>query len=73
MQIKEIAKYNENTIEFVLKEVRAHMKNKTLRNLVEERSLTSVQNISALKILDKKYRKYLLKYSQLYWLGNNYF
>lgn len=63
---KEIAKFNENTVNFVLKEVRAHMKNKSLRNLVEERAATSPQNMSALKILDKNYSEYLLKYSQLY-------
>ncbi|WP_409201059.1 archaeosine tRNA-ribosyltransferase [Methanobrevibacter sp. DSM 116169] len=63
---EEIAKYNEDTIDFVLKEVRAHMKNRSLRNLVEERSLTSPQNLSTLKILDKKYKDYLLKYTQIY-------
>ena len=63
---KELAKFNENTIDFVLKEVRAHMKNRSLRNLVEERSGTTPQNMSALKIVDKNYSEYLLKYSQIY-------
>ncbi|MCC7553789.1 MAG: archaeosine tRNA-ribosyltransferase [Methanobacteriaceae archaeon] len=63
---EDISKFNKKIINFVLKEVRVHMKNKTLRNLVEERSVTSPQNISALKIIDKNYKEYLLKYSQLY-------
>ncbi len=42
------------------------MKNSSLRNLVEERSLTSPQNVSALKILDKQHKDYLLEYSQLF-------
>ena len=37
-----------------------------LRNLVEERSLTNPQNVSALKILDKEHENYLLEYSQLF-------
>lgn len=63
---KELEKYNLNTLEFVIKEIQTHMKNKSLRNLVEERSNTNPQNISALKILDKKYMDYLLEYTQLY-------
>ena len=59
-------KYNLNTLKFVIKEIQTHMKNKSLRNLVEERSNTNPQNISALKILDKKYMDYLLEYTQLY-------
>jgi len=42
------------------------MKNSSLRNLVEERSLTNPQNVSALKILDKEHENYLLEYSQLF-------
>ncbi|MDR2623979.1 MAG: archaeosine tRNA-ribosyltransferase [Methanobrevibacter sp.] len=57
---------NNKNIEFVLKEVREHMKNGTLRNLVEERSLTSPQNMTALKLLDKNHQVYLQKYTRLY-------
>lgn len=64
--IKEIEEYNKNTIDLVLRKIRTHMKNKSLRNLVEERSNTTPQNNSALKILDKNYEKYLLEYTQLY-------
>ena len=63
---EELEKYNLNTLKFVIKEIQTHMKNKSLRNLVEERSNTNPQNISALKILDKKYMDYLLEYTQLY-------
>lgn len=63
---KDIEKYNLETLNFVIKEIRAHIKNKSLRNLVEERSVTSPQNISSLKILDKNYIDYILEYSPLY-------
>lgn len=63
---KELEKYNKNTVDFVLREVREHMKNSSLRNLVEERSATSPQYASALRILDKNYSKYLLEHTQLY-------
>ena len=53
-------------MKFVIKEIHAHMKNKSLRNLVEERSGTTPQNISTLKILDKNYSEYLLEYTQLF-------
>jgi predicted RNA-binding protein len=66
MSQKQLFKHNQNVVDFVLKEVREHMKNGTLRNLVEERSVTSPQNISALRILDKSYSDYLEKYTQLY-------
>ena len=66
MDQKQIADCNKHTIDFVLTEVREHMKNKTLRNLVEERSSTSPQNMSALKILDKNHQDFLQKYTQLY-------
>ena len=63
---EQIAECNKHTIDFVLSEVREHMKNKTLRNLVEERAATSPQNMSALKLLDKNHQDFLQKYSQLY-------
>ncbi|MGL6298214.1 MAG: archaeosine tRNA-ribosyltransferase [Methanobacteriaceae archaeon] len=57
---------NKEVLDFVVCETQAHIKNGTLRNLVEERSLTSPQNLSTLKILDKEYNDYLSKYTQLY-------
>lgn len=56
---------NISNMEFVIKEIHAHMKNKSLRNLVEERSGTTPQNISTLKILDRDHMDYLLEYTQL--------
>ena len=66
MSREDLEAYNKNTIDFVLREVREHMKNSSLRNLVEERSATSPQYASALRILDKNYSEYLLEYTQVY-------
>ena len=66
MTREELEAYNKNTIDFVLREAREHMKNSSLRNLVEERSATSPQYASALRILDKEYSDYLLEYTQVY-------
>ena len=63
---KELEEKNIENMEFVLKEIHAHMKNNSLRNLVEERSGTTPQNISTLKILDRTQMEYLLEYSQLF-------
>ena len=62
----DLEKKNLENMEFVIKEIRAHMKNRSLRNLVEERSTTTPQNISTLKILDRDYMDYLLEYTQLF-------
>lgn len=66
MTTEELIDYNKKTIDLVLREVREHMKNGGIRNLVEERSATSPQYASALRILDKEYTDYVLEYSQLY-------
>ena len=63
---KELEEKNIENMEFVIKEIHAHMKNNSLRNLVEERSGTTPQNISTLKILDRTQMEYLLEYSQLF-------
>ncbi|MBQ6098461.1 MAG: archaeosine tRNA-ribosyltransferase [Methanobrevibacter sp.] len=63
---EELEKKNIENMEFVIKEIRAHMKNRSLRNLVEERSGTTPQNISTLKILDRTSMEYLLEFTQLY-------
>lgn len=57
---------NIDCLEFVIREIQAHMENNSLRNLVEERSTTSPQNISTLKILDKEYMDFILEYNQLF-------
>ena len=63
---KDLEQKNTENMEFVIKEIHAHMKNKSLRNLVEERSGTTPQNISTLKILDRTCMDYLLEYTQLF-------
>lgn len=63
---KELEEKNIENMEFVIKEIHAHMKNRSLRNLVEERSGTTPQNISTLKILDRNHMDYLLEYTQLF-------
>ncbi len=63
---EKLEEYNLKTLDFVVREIQAHIKNKSLRNLVEERSTTTPQNISALKILDKNHMEYLLENTQLY-------
>ncbi|MGB9938176.1 MAG: archaeosine tRNA-ribosyltransferase [Methanobacterium sp.] len=62
----ELKEYNRNSMDFAVREVRANIKNGTLRNLVEERCCTSPEAMSALRILDKKYPEFLLKYTNLY-------
>ena len=63
---EELEEKNIENMEFVIKEIHAHMKNKSLRNLVEERSGTTPQNISTLKILDRTHMDYLLEFTQLF-------
>ena len=63
---KELEAKNIENMEFVMKEIHAHMKNRSLRNLVEERSGTTPQNISTLKILDRTAMDYLLEFTQLF-------
>ena len=63
---EELEKKNVECLEFIIREIQTHMDNRSLRNLVEERSTTSPQNISTLKILDKKYMDFILEYNQLF-------
>lgn len=63
---KDLEQKNIENMEFVLKEIHVHMKNRSLRNLVEERSGTTPQNISTLKILDRTSMDYLLEFTQLF-------
>lgn len=63
---EELEKKNIENMEFVIKEIHAHMKNRALRNLVEERSGTTPQNISTLKILDRTCMDHLLEFTHLF-------
>ncbi|HEY0196353.1 MAG TPA: archaeosine tRNA-ribosyltransferase, partial [Methanobacterium sp.] len=62
----ELSNYNQNNMDFVLREVRENIRNKTLRNLVEERCCSSPETMTALRILDRDYREYLDRYTSLY-------
>jgi 7-cyano-7-deazaguanine tRNA-ribosyltransferase len=66
LSLEELKEYNKNTMDFVIREVRENIKNKNLRNLVEERCCTSPEAMAALRILDKKYSGFLGKYTPLY-------
>jgi len=63
---EEISKYNHNTLDFVIREIRENIKNGTLRNLVEMRCCSSPESMSALRILDQEYPEFLDKYTPLY-------
>lgn len=63
---EELEKKNIECLEFVVREIQTHMDNSSLRNLIEERSTTSPQNVSTLKLLDKNHMDFLLEYSQLF-------
>lgn len=63
---KDLEKKNLENMEFVIREIYTHMKNRSLRNLVEERSGTTPQNISTLKILDRTSMDYLLEFTQVF-------
>ena len=57
---------NIKQLEFTIKEVRENMKNKTLRNLTEQRATTHPELMTLHRLLDKNHMEYLLKYTQLY-------
>jgi 7-cyano-7-deazaguanine tRNA-ribosyltransferase len=63
---EELQEYNKNSLDFVLREVRAHIQNGTLRNLAEERCCSSPEAMSALRILDRDYGAFLDRYTPLY-------
>ncbi len=63
---EELRDYNQNALDFVLREVRENIRNKTLRNLVEERCCSSPETMTALRILDRDYGDYLSRYTALY-------
>ena len=66
LSFEELKEYNKMSMDFVIREVRENIKNRTLRNLVEERCCTSPEAMSALRILDNKYPDFLGKYTPLY-------
>jgi predicted RNA-binding protein len=63
---EELGEYNQQTMDFMVREVRENIRNKTLRNLVEERCCSSPETMTALRILDRDYGHYLDRYTALY-------
>ena len=61
-----IEKENIQQLKFTIKEVQENMKNKTLRNLTEQRATTHPELMTLHRLLDKNYMEYLLKYTQIY-------
>lgn len=57
---------NLKQLEFTIKEVQQNMKNKTLRNLTEQRACTNPELMTLHRLLDKNHQNYLQKYTQLY-------
>ena len=63
---EDLMERNRHTLELIISEVREHIRNGTLRNLVEERAASSPQNMSALRILDREKQEFLQRYTPLY-------
>ncbi len=61
-----IEEENIRQLKFTIKEVRENMKNKTLRNLTEQKATTNPELMTLHRLLDKNYQTYLQKYTQLY-------
>ena len=66
LNLEELKEFNRNSLDFVLREIRAHILNGTLRNLVEERCCSSPETMSALRILDRDYKDFVDSYTPLY-------
>lgn len=61
-----IEKENIRQLEYTIIETRENLKNKTLRNLTEQKATTNPELMTLHRTLDKKYKNYLQKYTQLY-------
>lgn len=61
-----LEKENLNQVNFAIKEIQENIKNKTLRNLTEQKATTSPEAMTLHRLLDKNHMDYLLKYTQLY-------
>lgn len=57
---------NIKQLEYTLKEIQENIKNKTLRNLTEQKATTNPEIMTLHRLLDKNYQDYLQKYTQLY-------
>nr|WP_241776240.1 archaeosine tRNA-ribosyltransferase [Methanosphaera sp. WGK6] len=61
-----IEQENIKQLKFTIKEIQENIKNKTLRNLTEQKAATNPEIMSLHRLLDKHYQNYLQKYTQLY-------
>jgi len=66
MDHSELLNFNKNTMDFVLREVREHIQNGTLRNLVEIRCCSTPETMSALRIMDRDYGEFLDSFTPIY-------
>lgn len=66
MDYSELLNFNKNIMDFVLREVREHIRNGTLRNLVEMRCCSTPETMSALRIVDRDYGEFLDGYTPIY-------
>ena len=66
MDLEELKEYNRKTIEFTIHEIQEHIKNGTLRNLVEMRSCSSPEIMTALRLLVRDHSDFISSYTQLY-------
>lgn len=57
---------NIKQLNFAIKEIQENIKNKTLRNLTEQKAATNPEIMTLHRILDKEYQNYLQKYTPLY-------
>ncbi len=57
---------NIRQLNFAIKEIQENIKNKTLRNLTEQKATTSPEAMTLHRLLDKNHGEYLQKYTQLY-------
>lgn len=63
---QDIEQENIKQLKFTIKEIQENIKNKTLRNLTEQKATTNPELMSLHRLLDKNYSNYLQKYTQLY-------
>jgi predicted RNA-binding protein len=66
MDKDELSQHNKKIIEFTLTEIKEHIRNGTLRNLVEERCCSSPELMTALRLLDRDNMDFISSYTQLY-------
>ena len=62
----DLEKENIKQLEYTICEIQQNMKNKTLRNLTEQRAATHPELMTLHRLLDKNHQNYLQKYTQLY-------